>query len=71
MRRLNKEAYAHLFKLRKGRRIYWNDPDNGACSRWLKIASVKLNENDYSFSIETKEGDVVEGLWSELSEEEN
>lgn len=30
--------------LKKGSKVFWHDPDNGACSRWGKITHIDEGE---------------------------
>ena len=52
--------------LKAGDTVYWNDPDDGVCSRYLEIHKiVYLTEDDVQI-IEAS-GSVVECCISELS----
>lgn len=51
-------------KLHSGDEVYWNDPDNGACSRILKIRNIEVWED--AVSIEEIDGSVVECYIEEL-----
>lgn len=51
-------------KLHTGDEVYWNDPDDGACSRVLKIQTISVVGN--VVSIEEPDGSVVECYAREL-----
>lgn len=51
--------------LHPGDEVMWNDPDNGECSRKLKIGSINID--DEVFHIVTVKGDEVQGYLEELS----
>lgn len=51
-------------KLHSGDQVYWNDPDDGACSRVLTIQSVEVHGN--VVTIEEPDGSVVECFAREL-----
>ena len=47
--------------------VYWNDPDEGICSRFLHIQEIRwIDEEHDAVRINTKEGDCVEAFISEL-----
>lgn len=52
-------------QLHSGDEVYWNDPDNGTCSRVLKIHSIEVHE-DVAI-IQDVSGAVVECFIKELS----
>lgn len=51
-------------KLNSGDQVYWQDPDDGACSRMLTIQGIEVNGN--VVSIEEPDGSVVECFAREL-----
>lgn len=53
-------------KLAPGDEVYWNDPDEGTCSRMLTIRSIRW-EGDDVFVIEDVDGSVVQGFNGELA----
>ena len=53
-------------KLNRGDKVFWNDPDEGACSRIYDIKTVKIF-NPNLVEIEDKNGDVLECPPSELA----
>lgn len=67
----SKGSYAWVKKLHSGDEVFWNDPDDGECSRDFVIGSIKCHlesgERDFPVTIYTQEGDVVECFASELS----
>jgi len=56
---------AWKLNLHNGDEVYWNDPDDGRCSRILKVSSI-VYKGDF-VSIEEQSGAVVECFLSELS----
>jgi len=54
-------------RLIPGREVFWNDPDGGACSRYLTIASIRLIDEDDVAQITTVEGDVLECFVSDFA----
>ena len=52
-------------KLHKGDEVYWNDPDEGTCSRMLHILSIKFTPPNVVY-IEESDGSVVECYAREL-----
>lgn len=51
-------------KLHKGDQVFWNDPDEGTCSRTLTICTIQINE--FVATIMEESGSVVECFLSEL-----
>ena len=61
---------SQVMALRPGDEVYWNDPDEGLCSRPYKIQSVGVSEQekyDIPLHIVDVSGDVLECFASELS----
>ena len=56
---------AQVKKLHSGDEVYWNDPDNGVCSRVLKIQSIEIKGD--IVAIQEPNGAVVECFAKELS----
>jgi hypothetical protein len=52
-------------KLHSGDEVFWNDPDNGACSRVYKIQTIEVNGN--VVTIQEPDGSVLECFARELS----
>lgn len=52
-------------KLHQGDEVFWNDPDEGLCSRTLKIHSIELRFPNV-VKIEEVDGSVVECFAREL-----
>jgi len=52
-------------KLRPGDDVFWNDPDEGMCSRTLTIRQIKVAGT--VAEIETDDGDMVVCFVKELS----
>ena len=52
--------------LSHGDEVFWNDPDDGLCSRMLHIRSIHW-QDDNVFVIECMDGSVVQGFAGELS----
>ena len=50
--------------LHPGAEVYWRDPDNGECSRYFTIQSIRLLGE--VAQITTKDGDSIECFLSEL-----
>ena len=53
------EEEGWIYALDNGDEVKWNDPDDGLCSRTLKIRTIEF-PTDETFKIETVEGDVLE-----------
>jgi len=49
-----------------GDKVYWNDPDGGACSRSLIISTIEIKKEDGSFKITDDDGGFLEGYLREL-----
>jgi hypothetical protein len=56
---------ADIKKLHKGDEVFWNDPDEGACSRMLKIHSIEVIPPNV-VKIEEVDGSYVEVYAREL-----
>lgn len=59
-------------QLHSGDQVFWNDPDNGLCSRHFCISSVcirppVLDRDDDIITIVDKDGSALECFASELS----
>lgn len=54
------------YNIKAGDRVFWHDPDNGICSRYLFIASIEWKENNIAF-ISQMDGDFIEVFANELS----
>lgn len=52
-------------KLKPGDEVFWNDPDEGTCSRMLKIHSIKIVPPNV-VHIEEVDGSYVEVFAREL-----
>lgn len=52
-------------KLDFGDEVYWNDPDEGNCSRLMTIRTITVEGT--AFKITDSEGGYLEGYISELS----
>lgn len=55
-----------VWGLQAGDEIEWDDPDEGVCSRVLKVKSVEFR-GDRSLAIEEEDGSVVEGYIEEFT----
>ena len=56
-------------QLRPGDKVYWNDPDNSACSRYLTIKTINVYPDEGPVtvvSIMEPDGDVVVCFLKEL-----
>jgi hypothetical protein len=51
-------------KLQPGDEVFWNDPDDGACSRVYKIQTIEINGN--VVTIMEPDGSVLECYAREL-----
>lgn len=51
--------------LTTGDEVFWTDPDDNICSRYLTIQSIEIVGD--VFRITAKDGDYLEGFISELS----
>jgi hypothetical protein len=51
-------------KLKKGDKVYWNDPDEGACSRFYLIKNITIRPD--LVRIEDEDGSVLECPIEEL-----
>lgn len=47
-----------------GQRVWWTDPDDGACSGWFVVRSYKGD----TYTLSNREGSVADALGAELSE---
>lgn len=52
-------------KLKRGDRVFWNDPDHGQCSRAYLIEMIRI-DNPERIRIEEKDGSVLECPPAEL-----
>jgi hypothetical protein len=59
-----------VWGLQTGDEIWWEDPDDSACSRVLKVKNVTFM-GDRGLSIEEDDGSVVEGYVREFIKPEN
>lgn len=62
-------TYKEVKRLRNGDEVYWNDPDEGVCSRYLQIQSVDVGADNGDLtvvSIMEIDGSVVECFLKEL-----
>ena len=57
------------YNLKPGDRVFWNDPDNGICSKYLFIARIEWKNNGIG-SIALSDGNFIEVLANELSWQE-
>jgi len=56
--------------LKAGDRVYWNDPDEGTCSKWLTIGTIEVTDDGECFiSGPAPEYDELECYAHELSRE--
>ena len=53
-------------KLKSGDLVFWADPDDGICSRFLNIASIEFKSAD-TVHITEKNGSELECFLDELS----
>lgn len=54
--------------LHRGDEVWWEDPDNGACSRHYKILEIEVIDiEEEVVSIRDEDGSVLECFASELS----
>jgi len=51
-------------KIHVGDEVFWNDPDEGACSRILKVLSIEVTDN--VAAIQDVDGSIVECFVEEL-----
>ena len=54
-------------ELHNGDEVFWNDPDNGACSRHITIQKITIEEGRDIVSIYGKDGDYLQCFDHELS----
>lgn len=55
-------------KLKAGDEVRWNDPDNGLCSKTIKIATIKVRPCfDFTVIITGDDGSYLECFAFELS----
>lgn len=59
-----------LNKLKPGDRVYWNDPDQGVCSRFYLIKNIEVTDDSDDVCIEEPDGSFLECYSHELSLEE-
>lgn len=59
------------WELHAGDEVFWNDPDEGACSRTLKISYItyhgEIGDADCIIQITERDGSLVECFAKELS----
>lgn len=55
----------YVLKLHSGDQVFWNDPDDGKCSRYYVIQTIEVNGN--WVSIVGKDGSRLECWARELS----
>ena len=53
--------------LHNGDEVFWNDPDNGHCSRHIIIQSIEIDEPNEIISIYGKKNDYLQCFAHELS----
>jgi hypothetical protein len=53
-------------ELHSGDEVYWNDPDDGLCSRYYTIQTVRVREGGL-IQIQDKDGSSLECFAAELS----
>lgn len=51
-----------------GNAVYWNDPDDGACSGHYIVTGVRVGGSDTVVSLRNGYGSEVEAFLSELTE---
>ena len=56
-----------LKKLHNGDQVYWDDPDNGNCSRHITIQNIEIEEGSDIVSIYGVDGDYLQCFAYELS----
>lgn len=55
-------------RLHRGDEVWWEDPDNGTCSRHYKILTIEVPEHEEGvITIEDEDGSVLECYADELS----
>jgi len=59
-------TYLQLSKLHPGDEIYWNDPDEGTCSRYYKIKNIELVPESQVALIQDEDGSYLECYFREL-----
>lgn len=63
-------TYKEAVKLQPRDEVFWNDPDNGACSRYYRIQDVRVcpdNGENTVAVITDYDGSVLECFIKELS----
>jgi hypothetical protein len=58
---------ADVKKLQPGDEVFWNDPDDGKCSRHYTISKIEVRQTVQTVIIEDVDGDTLECFASELS----
>ena len=53
-------------ELQEDDEVYWTDPDEGKCSRYIQIKNVTIDEGNEIVSLYGKEGDYLQCLAHEL-----
>jgi hypothetical protein len=57
-------------QLRPGDEVFWNDPDQGLCSRTVKVSAIEIyneEDGDCSMLITSPDGDDLACFASELA----
>ena len=54
-------------QLHNGDEVYWEDPDNGECSKHITIQTIVIGEVSGIISIYGKDGDYLQCFAHELS----
>lgn len=63
-------THTEVSKLQPGDEVFWNDPDEGACSRYLQIQTIDVHPDNGDLtvvSIMEVDGSVVECFAKELA----
>ena len=53
--------------LRSGDEVFWTDPDEGECSRYIIIRTITIEEGSDILSIYGQDGDYLQCFAHELS----
>jgi hypothetical protein len=53
-------------KLCPGDQIYWNDPDDGRCSRIYEIKNIRIDDDEEIVTIEEPDGSLLMCYISEI-----
>jgi hypothetical protein len=54
-------------QLHNGDEVFWNDPDHGACSRYIIIQSTTVEKGSDIISVYGKDGSYLQCFAHELS----